>query len=464
MQRSATDLGIQPLGRLLVKLSIPGMLGMLVMALYNIVDTFWVARLGGTAIAALTVNFPLQMIAGAVGIGTGVGVASLVARRLGQARGQEVNDIGGQVIIVPLSSGVVIALVSLLIPRQLLHLFGATEEIAELARAYLTAVAFGFPFLLFTMTANGLYRGLGNTLTPMVIMATSSGINLFLDPLLIFGIGPFPALGVQGAGLATAISQFAASLLSVSYLFSARSGYRIRLPNLRVRYAILVDIAQVGGPTALMHIGQSLVLSIFNWVLGGFGAVAIAAYGLTFRVTMLIFPIVAGVNQGLLPIVGFNFGAKQYRRMWHALKLAAAATSLIGLGIGVLIWIAATPIVQVFTREPELVELTVIAVRLVVLALWLVGPQIMAVSTLQGMGRGTEAMLLNFARQIIFVIPGLLILSHTFGVVGAFAARPVADLLGFLATAIYIRMVYCRHRPELDVATAAHPQPAEVSE
>lgn len=441
-------LGSAPLGPLLVRLSIPGIVGMLVMTLYNVVDTFWVAGLpyGPRAIAALTVLFPLQMVAGALGIGTGVGVASLVARRFGEKRLEQVNDVAGNAVAFPLLSGSVLAVVSLIVPTWLVTLFGATEEIRDLSVAYLTIVALGYPFLLFNMTVNGLYRGAGNTLMPMIVMASSALLNLVLDPLLIYGVGPIPQLGVRGAAIATVISQVAGFLVSAGYLWSGRSGYRVKASNVRLRAAVLRDIAQVGAPAFAMQLATSLGAAVFNWLLAGYGAMALAAYGLTFRMMMLVFPLIAGVRHGLLPIVGYNFGAGQYRRMWQAFVLAATRVGALALALAALMWISAPQIVRIFTQEAELVGLAQMGLRTILTLMCLGAVQMLAVATLQGMGMGPQAMVLTLVRQPFTVVPAGILLSSWYGLQGAFAAYPLADLLSVSVTLTYLWVVHKRYR------------------
>jgi len=463
-QERTTDLGTAPLGALLVRLSMPGIVGMLVMSLYNVVDTFWVSGLpeGKEAIAALTVMFPLQLIAGAFGVGTGIGVASLVARRFGEGRLDEVNDVGGNAVTLPLVVGILLTGTCLTFPEQMLYLFGAQADIMGLAMTYLTTVLLGMPFLLFSMTVAGLYRGSGNAVMPMITMGASAGVNLVLDPFLIYGWGPFPHLGVQGAALATVIAQVCSFALSAGYLASSMSGYRIAPRHLMPRLRILRDIAQVGAPAFATQFTNSLIATVFNRVLGSYGSVAIAAYGLTFRVMMLIFPLMMGVTQGLLPIVGYSFGAKQYRRLWGAFRTATAWTSGLALALSAALWIGSPAAVGLFARDPELSRLTVLSLRIHLLTLCLVQPTVMAVATLQGMGMGPQAMLLTLTRDVIFVVPGLLLLSAQFGIAGAFAARPVADVLALAVTAFYLSSVYARYHGRAEEPALAQPCEATV--
>ncbi len=459
MDKRTADLGTAPIGRLLVRLSIPGVIGMVVMSLYNIIDTLWVSGLenGMEAIAALTVLFPLQMVSGALGMGAGAGVGSLVARRFGERRLEEVNRIAGNAVTLPIVMGVGTATICLAFPESLALLFGGSRELVPLAVIYLTTVAFGFPFLMLTMTLNGLYRGAGNTLMPMCIMGASAAVNATLDPFLIYGWGPFPALGLQGAALATLTAQLVGCLVSMVYLLSRRSGYRIAGRDLRLRLPILRDIAQVGAPAFASACTRSVVGSVFNWVLAGFGPAAVAAQGLSLRVMRLVISLLGpGVYQGLLPIVGFNFGAKDYRRMWRAYRTAATWLSGMGFALSSVMLVFAPQVLAPFARDPELARLAVWALRLKISTIFLVEPQMMAVGTFEGMGMGLRAMVLTLTRNVVLVVPALLVLTHYFGVEGAFAAQPLGDVLSLAVAGTLLWRAYRAYPP-----SASAPKPLE---
>lgn len=451
MQKRTADLGVAPLGRLLLRLSLPAVVGMLVMALYNIIDTFWAARLGESAVAALTIVFPWQMIVGALGVGTGVGVSSLVSRRYGEGRGEMANRTAGQTLLFAVTVGPVLALTAVLFSLPVVRLFGATPQLEGLARDYLHAVALGVPFMLFLMSTSGLYRGAGNTLFPTLTMSTSAVLNVGIAPVLIFGLLGFPRLGVTGAGLATAVSQFLAALMGAVYLWSRHSGFQVRARHLRPDLRVLRDIFQVGAPAFAMQVVGSIVVSLYNGVLGGFGTAAIAAYGINFRLLTLVMMPIFGTSQGLMPIVGFNYGARQYHRMWRAVTLACVGTAGLGLILGGAFWLGAPAVTGIFTRYtpgPELERLTILAVRITLVTMWLVGPQIMFISAMQGMGHGTHALVLALTRQLIFLTPAVYLLSATFGVTGAYAAQPVADVLSFAVSAGFLWYMVRRYRPE----------------
>ena len=463
LDRRTADLGTARLGPLMVKLSLPGMFGMLVMSLYNIVDTFWVSGLpnGTQAIAALTILFPLQMVVGAVGMGTAAGVVSLIARRFGAARVDEANQAAGNAIAFSALAGLLFTVPGVLAGGPLVRLLGATPEITAPAIAYLTMVALGFPFMLLGNVLNAMYRAAGNALAPMVILTFAAVTNATLAPLFIYGPGPFPRLEVRGAALATVITQVATATISLIYLRWGRCGYVLRARDLRLRWAVVADIAQVGAPATADTLLRSVVASVFNHVLGTFGPAAIAAHGLAMRVMMLVISCLGGgVNQALTPIAGFSFGSVNYRRMWRAYRIAAVWTSVGGFILGALVCVFARQILRPFADDPELLRLGMLSLRLKMCTFFLVEPQMMAVFTLQGMGMGGRSMLLTLIRNTVFVLPLLFVLPPLFGVTGAYATQAVADVASLFVTAGIMWRVY---RLYPSSATAAiHLSPAET--
>jgi putative MATE family efflux protein len=445
IHKRTSDLGQAPLGPLMVKLSVPGMIGMLVMSVYNIVDTLWVSGLpnGTEAIAALTVLFPFQMIAMSVGMGLGAGATSLVSRRFGATRAAEANQGAGNAMSLAMALGAFFTATGVVYAGPVVRLFGATSEVSGPSIAYLTIVAFGFPFQMLAMTLGGTYRGSGNAVTPMAIMASSAAINAALDPFLIYGWGFFPQMGIRGAAAATLTAQMIAAGISLLYLRSRHSGYRVRMSDLRLRMRVVRDIAQVGIPAFAMSGMRSVIASVYNWVLAGYGPEALAAHGLSHRIIMLMISCLGGgVHTALMPIVGYSFGATDYRRMWRAYAIAAVWTSGGALALTAGVWLAAPRLLGPFAREAELLSLAVLSLRIRSSTLFLVEPQMMAVFTLQGMGMGTRALVLTLSRDLVFVLPGLLLLPRHFGVAGAFGAQPVAEVLTLFISAAVLWRTY----------------------
>lgn len=442
------DLGTQPLGPLLIRLSLPGMVSFLMMNLYNVVNTYWVSRLGADAIAALAVVFPFQMVNVALGAGTGIGIASLASRLFGSGDTEGANRVAGQVYFLSLALGLLTLIAGAVFTDAMLKAFNALPDFWELSHTYLFIISFGTPFLYFMMMSNNLLRGSGDAITPMYIAIASAVANAILDPFLIFGIGPFPEMGVAGAALGTLITQFLGAAAYLIYMSRSRSAYRVRRQYLIPSFSVIYDIYRVGGPAMIMQLTASIVIVFFNHFLGAFGTVAIAAYGLFFRIVGVFLMPIVGMSQGLMPIVGFNYGSGDLRRMWSGIRIATVYATVVTTTVEVLLLALAAPLASLFAKDPVLLSEATLAIRISILAFFLVGPQFMWITALQGMKRGGEAMALSLMRQLIFILPLLAVFSHFFGLTGIWASNPVADTLAFIITFIWIMRVRRTLQPQ----------------
>jgi putative MATE family efflux protein len=430
------------LGKLLLSLSLPGIASLVTMALYNIIDTFWVARLGHEAIAALTIVLPYSGLIMAVGVGTGIGVSSLVSRRFGAGETEVTNHIGGQIFPLTLVFGGLFMLLAVGFPDAILKICGATPDIMDFGRQYLTIIGFGGIFVFFGMVASELLRGSGDAVPPMIFMITAAVLNIALDPLLIFGLWIFPEMGVGGAALATVIAQGTGAGLGFFYIVARKSSYRISLAHVRPDFSIIKDIYRVGLPSMLTEITESATFIFLNNVLAGYGSMAIAAIGIIIRVVDFAFMPIIGVAEGLLPIVGYNFGARIWKRLWGAVKIATLGLAVF-MGLATLVLeLLAPQLIGIFSREPVMLEMAVPAMRLIIVMLPIVGVVILFVTTFQGLGKGREVLLLSLARQLIFFLPALFILPRFMDLNGVWLALPISDFCGFLVSGSWLWREY----------------------
>jgi putative MATE family efflux protein len=446
MQEYTERLGYAPLGRLLVKLSLPSIAGTVTVSLYNIVDTFWVAKLGHEAIAALTIVFPYQILFFAVGGGTGIGIGALVSRRFGENNPEAANHVAGQIFFLSIFWGILFTLVAVFFSDSILPAFGATPDIMEYSTQYLVITSYGAPPMIFVLIISSLIRGSGDAVKPMVIMIAASIINIILDPFMILGIGPFPEMGIRGAALATIIAQSCGALFGLYYFLTHRTAFRIKAGHLLPDMPILKDIYRVGAPTSVMEIMESLTFILFNKVVSTYGSLAIAAVGLAMRISDLAFMPIIGVSNGLLPIVGFNFGARNFKRLWQAVKLASVGIALFLAVATVFIEIFTPQLVSIFNDEPELLAVAVPAMRIMLATMFLIGPNIMFVTAFQGLSRGTMALILSLVRQFILFVPILYLFSYLFGLNGVWFSLPASDTLGFLVAFGFIYTEYRRQK------------------
>jgi putative MATE family efflux protein len=446
MQDYTERLGYAPLGRLLIRLSLPSIIGSVTISLYNIVDTLWVAKLGHEAIAALTIVFPYQILFFAVGGGAGIGIGALVSRRFGENNPEAANHVAGQTFFLSIFWGIVFIITAVFFSENILTAFGATPDILKYSIQYLVIISYGAPQMIFALVISNLIRGSGDAVKPMVIMITAAVINIILDPFMILGIGPFPEMEIRGAALATIIAQSFGALIGLYYFLAHRTAFRIKAGHLLPSLPILRDIYRVGAPASVMELTESLAFVLFNKVVSTYGSIAIAAVGLAMRISDLAFMPVMGVANGLLPIVGFNFGARNFNRLWHSVRLASVGIAIFLAVATVFIEIFTPGLVSIFNKEPDVLAVAVPSMRIILSMMPLIGPNIMFITAFQGLSRGTMALVLSLLRQFILFVPILFLFSNLFGMYGVWYSLPVSDVLGFLLAFGFIYVEYRRQK------------------
>ncbi len=418
---------------MIIKMSWPSIIAMVAMSLYNFIDTFWLARLNSQALAALTLCFPIQMIFAAIGIGTGVGAGSFSARMFGAGKLCKARRAAGQIFTLSLFFGLFTIIVVMIFHDSILRCFGADAEILPLCRDYLIIIAFSSPFIFFSMMSNNLLRTEGRPLLSMWVVLISSILSAILDPLLIFGIGPFPRMGIKGAALAAVIAQFTASIFSVYFMLLKTSIYELKWKYLIPDISTIKSIYSTGFPSIIINLIVSLVLVIYNHTLSHFGSLAIAALGICFRVNGLVTMILFGIGFGLMPIVGYSEGAKLYGRLKESVFVALKVAISIAVISSVFLEIYAESIVGIFSNDPALTAIATPALRLYVSVLIFMAPTLIFINMFMGLGKGNLAMVLLFFRDVLLLIPLLIVFSAWLGLFGAWLALPIANIIAFFA-------------------------------
>jgi len=432
------NLGEAPLVKLLLQLSLPAMGSMATMALYNIINTFWVARLGYRPIAAITVMIPFYIVSMALASGAGVGTNALVSLRFGEKNIEAANKIGGQIFPISICCGLLFVTAAVLFPRQILTLCGATPDVMDFAAVYLTIMGCGIPFTMLLITATNLLRGSGEAVRPMIFSLSGTVLNMVLDPLLIFGIGPFPEIGFPGAALASVISQFLAASITLYFIFGHKTVYRMKIKDLVPDFHIIKDIFRIGLPSAVVELMESVLFTVYNHVLAGFGSMALAAGGLMIRAVDFAFMPIFGAMQGVLPVIGYCFGARLWARLWRAVKLASFSLAVF-LGVVTIAFVIWAPeVIGIFTGDPEINAMAVDALRIVISSLAFFGPTMIIITVFQGMSKAKTALVLSLVRQIVFYIPVIILLPKLLGLTGVWIAWPLCDFLTFLVTCFWI--------------------------
>ncbi|MDZ4165199.1 MAG: MATE family efflux transporter, partial [Smithellaceae bacterium] len=438
VRENQLDLGRGPILPLLFKMSWPSIVAMSVMAIYQVNDAFWIARLSHEALAALTICFPIQAMILSIGIGTGIGAGSFASRMFGAGRNMRAGQAAGQTILVSLCLGVLLILLVEFHAETILVVFGATGEIIPLAGQYLRILVIGAPFLFILFISNNLIRAEGKPKLSMFIVLTWAITASILTPFLIFG-GIFPKMGLSGAAAAAVTAQILTAAISLYLLARKNSLYRLSWRHLAPDLEIIAATYKTGFPTIVMNMIMSLILILFNHVLSGYGATALAIMGLCFRINSLVMMVVFAVGHGVLPIVGYNEGARLRDRVRETVKVAVTIAITISWTSYALIFMLARPILSLFLPDPLMLSDAVTALRIYVTMLIFAGPIFIWINTFIGLGRGATAMFLMMIRDVFVVVPLIYYLPSWFGLNGVWLTQPAANGIAFFVIYLWIK-------------------------
>lgn len=443
----AEALGQKDISKLLWEFSLPAIVGMVVNALYNVVDSIFVGNwVGGIGLTAVTIAFPLMIILMAIGMLIGIGSSTLVSIRLGEKNYQEAEVILGNafsLMVVAVISTTVIALMYL---DEILVLLGADAHVLPYAREFSRIILLGSIFLHIGFGLNNIIRAEGNPKMAMATMLIASALNIILNPLFI---GVFN-MGIAGSALATVVAQAVAAAWVLRYLLSDKGVLKLRYANMRLDKNIVVDICKIGLSPFLMQIAASVVTILSNYsLLQHGGELAVAAFGIINRVGMLILMPIFGISQGVQPILGYNYGAKKYERVTKVMKLGIYAATLISILGFAVVQLFPTQIIRLFNDNPELIDLGANGLLLSLALLPIIGFQIIGANYFQAAGKAGYAIFLSMSRQVIILIPAILILPRFWGLEGIWLALPTADFISSLLTGTYLWRELRRLSPKL---------------
>ncbi len=424
------------IGPLLARLAIPTTIGMLANSLYNIVDTIFIGRGVGTlAIAGIGVVFPIQMIIMAMAHLIGLGASSMVSRNLGKKNYEQAARVAGNSFLAISILGVLVTVIIFAFMDPILKMFGATENILPFARDYLSVVAIGFIFFPFLVSTNNLIRAEGDAKNSMVILLLATVVNIALDPIFIFSLG----LGIKGAAYATIIAQFMGFIYAVSYYATRKSTLRIRFSHFRPSFLILKEINSLGLASFIKQVSTSLLIIIVNNSLKVYGGdLSIAAFSVIIRIIMFITMPLFGIVSAVQPMVGYNYGAKNMKRVKDSFKISVLATVAIGGFFFLVLMLFPSHIIGWFTHNPQLITRAIFPLRMLVMLFPLVGFQAIGAGFFQSIGKAAPSIFLSMSRQILFLIPLILFLPLSMGITGIWVSFPIADFLAIIITAILL--------------------------
>lgn len=439
---TSRKLGDQPIGKLLLTMSIPAILSMLVQALYNITDSYFVSKVGPDALNAVSRSFPLQMIVTAVAIGLGIGINSLIARKKGEGKDNEADQAAKTSILMAIIMGIVFVILGLTISRPFLTFSTENQEVINLGTSYLTIIiTFSF-FVIIEITLTKILQAVGNMIIPMICQLVGAITNMILDPILIFNFG----LGIKGAAIATIIGQILAFLLALSVFIFKNQEIDISLKNFKIKMEYVKQILVVGLPVTIMNSIGSVTTITLNSILTNYhpsldeGDAAVNVLGIYFKLQSFVFMPIFGLTQGGMPILGYNYGANKKSRYIKTVKyiLISALSILI---IGFIIFQTLSPLLlSIFHPNKEMQEMGPRALRIISLCFIPVGFGIVFANVFQSLGHGFKSLLMTLFRQLIILIPSALLLTTLTGVENIWYAYGIAELMAsllFTPIAIY---------------------------
>jgi putative MATE family efflux protein len=427
-------LGQEKVSKLLLKFSLPAIVGMLVNSLYNVVDRIFIGNnVGPYGIAGITIGFPIMIILMSMGLLFGVGGATLFSIRLGEGKSKEAEQSLGNAFVLLVIAGILFMILGQAFLRPLLTVFGASETVLPYSMEYMRVIFFGAVFQVVSMGMNNFIRADGNPKIAMYTMFLGAGLNTLLDPIFIIVF----KMGMTGAALATILAQCVSAVWVTAYFFGPRSANKLRLKYMRLKLSVVTRITSLGIPGFSLQLANSLLNVILNRSLYFYGGdLAVSGMGIIHSImTIMLMPII-GIRQGAQPIISFNYGARKPGRVKTAVNLAnMAATAIVVTGYAML-RLFPEQLIGLFNNNPELVEFSRSALLSWTRCLPLVGFQIIASSYFQCIGRALIAMFLTLTRQVIFLIPALLIFPRFWGLTGLLYAAPFADFFSVLLTGI----------------------------
>lgn len=435
-QKTPTALGTESIGKLLMQYAVPAIIAMTASSLYNMVDRIFIGHGVGTmALSALALTFPLMNLGAAFGALVGVGAATLISVKLGQKDYDTAQRVLGNVFVLNILLGLAFTVIVFPFLNPILYFFGGSDETVEYARQFMEIILLGNVVTHLYLGLNAVLRASGHPKQAMYATIATVAINTILAPIFIFMFD----WGIRGAAIATVSAQVIALLWQLKQFNNANELLHFRRGIFRLKRKIVFDSLAIGMSPFLMNLAACLIVILINQGLKKYGGdLAIGAFGIVNRLVFIVVMIVMGLNQGMQPIAGYNFGAKLYDRVNKVLKLTiiyATCVTTFGFLVGML---APNLVVGIFTSDAELTELSATGLRITVMFFPIIGFQMVTSNFFQSIGMAGKAIFLSLTRQMLILLPCLLILPHFFGVAGVWYSMPVSDLLASLIALVML--------------------------
>ncbi len=453
--KSATlELGTKPVGSLLMQYAIPAIVAMVASSLYNMVDSIFIGQgVGPMAISGLAITFPFMNLSGAIGACIGVGASTYLSVKLGQKDYSMAQRILGNSVILKIITGIIFGAICLLFLDPILRFFGASDNTLPYAHEYMVVILLGNVFTHLYFGMNALLRAASKPKQAMYATIFTVVLNTALDPIFIYTLN----MGIRGAALATILSQITALCWQIKQFSNPHELLHFKRGIYKLDWSIIKNILAIGVSPLAMNTCSCIIVIFINTALVKYGGdMAVGAYGIANRIGFLFFMIVMGINQGMQPIAGYNYGAMHFDRMLKVLKLSMiSATAIMAVG-----WLVGElmpyPCARLFTTDAELIEQAVKGIRLNMIAFPLIGSQAVITNFFQSIGKAKISIFLSLSRQMIFLLPLLVALPPMLGVDGVWYALPTSDTVAFIVTWIimirYMRKFKLQHQKQIYAA------------
>lgn len=435
-------MGVMPVMRLIINMSLPMMFSMFIMALYNIVDSIFVAKLSEDALTAVSLAFPIQNLMVSFAIGTSIGVNALLSKRLGQRQGEEVNKIAMSALFLAFCNFVVFFSVGLFSVRWYLVSQGVPEDIVMQGKAYLDIVLSMSWAIFFCIAFEGLLLATGLTMHTMYAQLAGAVFNIIADPILIFGIGPFPELGIRGAALATVLGQMLDLIVAFFFNLTKNHEIRLKLKNSMPERRIIADIYKVGVPSILLTSTTSVTTYFINIILSAFSSTAIAVYGVYFKLSSFVFMPVFGLTNGMIPIIAYNYGARKRKRIMATIRNALFVATAIMLCGTALFELFPASLLRLFDPSPDLLAIGVPAIRIIACSFAGAAVGITLSAVFQAFGNAVYSMIATFLRQIVVLLPAAYLLSLLGNINTVWWSYLIAEVVSVTASFFFMHRIY----------------------
>ena len=441
-QPKENKMGTMPVNKLLVTMSLPMVISMIVQALYNIVDSIFVSRLSEDALTAVSMAFPMQNLMISVAVGTGVGINAMLSRALGEKKFEAANKTAENGIFIEVLGYVLFLLIGIFVTKPFFLAQAGAGDIANMGIEY-TRICLLMSFGIFMQIGfERILQSTGRTIFTMITQSTGAIINSILDPILIFGLFGMPKMGVAGAAIATVTGQICAAILAITFNLTKNPDVHISFKGFKPQIIFVKNILSVGIPSIIMSSVGSAMTFGMNKILITFSSTAVAVFGVYFKLNSFVFMPVFGLNNGMVPIVSYNYGAQNKKRLTKTIKLAIMyAVCIMFIGI-MLFQFIPDVLLRLFDASDHMLEIGIPALRVISLSFAFAGICIVISSSLQALGHGFLSMMISITRQLIILLPSAYILAKFGGIHAVWWSFNIAEIASLTLSLLFFKHMY----------------------